>query len=445
MIKQIGKNLYHLGRADAVAKVTPTIDVVTKQSVKTVQKADDGLEWIPWGSNDSTAIEMLRLCWDSPTKPRLMDQAKEFILGAGVKLMTVDIDEEGKEVRRLVKESAMQSSTDSAPGYGLKKWFRYKQVFSNYLELAALSLAFSEIAFIRFSILDDGQVQLQTIQPNKVRFQKPKPGQPIERVLINPYFGTGERIRKEDTVSVPIFDRESPEKWPESVMVLKKAQIGSDFYTQGLWWGTKTWTKVDNLTPEYHLSGLVNGYNLKLLIEIDESYFLMEGEDVHDEKVMEEIESRKNEFMAKLDDYLAGVKNTDKALVLIGGLADAAGKEKKLIRITPIENKMTDDAYMNLIREAGAKQAQGHGVLPSLAGIADGNKLGGSGSELQHSVMYQVRYMTPSYRRLLKEPLDYALEVMGFDLEAGEYNFTDIEMTTLDKNPTGQQAAVTNS
>lgn len=433
MIKRISKNLYHLGRADAVAKVTPTIDVVTKQSVQTAQKDASGKEWIPWGANDNSAIEMLRLCWNSPTKPRLMDQAKEFILGAGVKLMSVDIDQAGKEVRKLTKDPE------------LKKWFRHKQIFSNYLELAALSLAFAEIAFVRFSIQDGGTVVLETIQPNKVRFQKPKPGKPITHVLICPYFGTDTNIKKEDIVAVPIFDRETPAALPESVMVLKKAQIGSDFYTQGLWWGTKTWTKVDNLTPEYHLSGLVNGYNLKLLIEIDESYFLMEGEDVNDEKVMEEIEKRKDEFMAKLDDYLAGVKNTDKALVLIGGLADAAGKEKKLIRITPIENKMTDDAYMNLIREAGAKQAQGHGVLPSLAGIADGNKLGGSGSELMHSVMYQVRFMTPSYRRLLKDPLDYALEVMGYDLENFEYHFTDIEMTTLDQNPTGQQAAVANT
>jgi len=432
MVKQFEKGLYHLSSANAVAKITPTIDAATSTREETPVAKADGLEWVKWGKTDSQAIELLKMCWESPSKPRLMDTAKEFILGAGVKLMNVDIDEQGKEIRKLVKEPK------------LARWFRLNEVYGNYLELAALSLAFAEIAFVRFSIQDSGEVMLETIQPTKVRFVKPAPGRQLERVLINPYFGTGRTIKKADTVSLPIFDKRDPEKYLESIIVLKKAQIGADFYNQGLWWGTRTWTLVDNMTPEYHLSGLTNGYNVKLLIEIDESYFHQEGEDLNDEKTIEEIESRKDAFMDKMDEYLSGVKNTDKALVLIGDIMGDGGKDKKLIRITPIENKMTDDAYMALIKQAGVKQAQGHGILPSLAGISEGDKLGGSGSELMHAVMYHVRYLTPSYRRLLKGPLDDALAVMGHSLENSEYHFTDVEMTTLDKNPTGQQAATSN-
>lgn len=436
MIKRLDRNLYHLGKSGHEVKLisTPTIDAVTDIRPGDGTKKQKGdIDFIPWGTNDNQALELLRMCWNSPTKPRLMDQAKEFILGAGVKLMSVDISPEGKEIRKLVKNPE------------LKSWFRKKQVFSRYLELAALSLTFAEIAFVRFSIQDDGQVELETIQPNKVRYKRNEFGKPLTHVYINPYFGTGKTIEKAHTTELPIFDLENAELHLESIIVLKKAQIGADFYTQGLWWGTKTWTQVDNATPEYHLAGLTNGYNVKLLIEIDESYFLMDGEDPNDEETATKIEKRKDDFMSKMDEYLSGVKNSDKALVLIGDIMGESGKDKKLIRITPIENKMTDDAYMNLIKQAGTKQAQGHGILPSLAGIAEGDKLGGSGSELMHSVMFQVRYMTPSYRRLLKEPLDSALEVMGHDLEDFEYQFTDVEMTTLDQNPTGQQAAVANT
>ena len=434
MVRRIEKNIFHLSKSDNVVKVlsTPTMDAITGDPAPTNRVSSSGLNWVRWGKDDSQAMELLKMCWDSPSKPRLMDTAKEFILGAGVKLMSVDVDEKGKEVRKLVKNP------------DLAKWFRRKQIYSRYLELAALSLTFAEIAFVRFSIQDDGVVALETIQPTKVRFKRPEKGEPLEWVYINPYFGTNRAIRPEDTVSVRIFDKENPEAYPESIIVLKKAQIGADFYNQGLWWGTKTWTQVDNLTPEYHLAGLINGYNFKLLIEIDESYFIMDGEDANDEATFDIIEKRKDDFMIRMDEYLSGVKNTDKALVMIGDIMGDAGKDKKLIRITPIENKMTDDAYMNLIKQAGVKQAQGHGLLPSLAGISEGDKLGGSGSELMHSVMYHVRYMTPSYRRLLKEPLDDALEVMGFDLETAEYHFTDIELTTLDANPTGQQAATAN-
>lgn len=434
MVRQIEKNLYHLAKSEHTVKiVNPVIDVATANSAENTSMAKAGFEWVKWGKDDKQALEMLRLCWDSPSKPQLMDKAKEFMLGAGAKLMKTVVTEEGKEERLLVDNKE------------LKRWFRKKQIYSKYLELAALSLHFAEMAFVRVSIQDDGQVALETIQPNKIRFAKPAKGGAIERVLINPYFGTNSTIKKEDTVSVPIFDMENPTQWLESVMVLKKAQIGADFYNQGLWWGTKTWTKVDNMTPAYHEAGLTNGYNVKLLIEIDDCYFWMDGEDREDPETQEIVEGRKDAFMERMDDYLSGVNNADKALVLIGKLTSETGKaDQKLIRITPIENKMTDDAYMNLIKQAGVKQAQGHGILPGLAGVAEGDKLGGSGSELMHSVMYHVRYMTPSYRRLLKGPLDAALEIMGHDLEEMEYHFTDVEMTTLDENPTGQQAATSN-
>lgn len=432
MVRKIEKNLYHLAKAGHSVLVTPTIDVVTGQVIEAKSGSSSEKEWIKWGTNDNESVEMLRLIWNSPTKPRLMDQAKEFILGADVKLLSVDVTEEGKEVKKLIKD------------VDLSTWFRKKKIFSKYLELAALSLAFAEMAFVRISIQDNGEVELETIQPTKVRFLKPSNGQPLTHVLISPKFGTGSTPDKNTIPKVPIFDLENPTANPESIMILKKAQIGSDFYTQGLWWGTKTWTKVDNMTPEYHLSGLINGYNLKLLIEIDESYFLMDHEDLNDEETLKIVEDRKETFMSKMDDYLSGVKNAEKALVLIGNLMGDAGKERRLIKVTPIENKMTDDAYMNLIKQAGMKQAQGHGILPSLAGIAEGDKLGGSGSELMHSVMFQIRYMTPSYRRLLKEPLDAAMEIMGYDLDEYSYHFTDIEMTTLDENPTGKQAISTN-
>lgn len=426
-VKRINKDLYYLKsggvRADIV--ITPTLDA---NNPATLERHGWGnQDWVPVSTNDNVINEMLTLVWNSPTKPRLLDQAKEFILGAGFKLFREEISEEGKEVFKRVQNPKLRS------------WFRAKRIQGKFLEPAALSLAFMEQAYVLWVENEDGSISLETIQPNKVRIVRPAEGEPISHVIVSPYFGTVDSQKMDRAIEVPVFDWENPLKNAVSVMILKKAQIGSDFYNSGLWWGTKVWTEIDNLVPEYHQSGLKNGYNFKLLIEIDESYFIMEGESLLDEVTVKEVEKRKDAFCAQMDDYLAGVKNTDKALVIIGKLADDMGKDKRLIRVTTIDNKMTDDAYMNLTKMSGMKQAQGHGILPSLAGIAEGDKLGGSGSELEHSVMFQVRYMTPSYRRLLKETLDFALEAMGFDLAEGEFMPTDIEMTTLAQNPTGQQ------
>ncbi|WP_439558214.1 hypothetical protein, partial [Dyadobacter sp.] len=133
MVKQFQKGFYHLSKADSVAKITPTIDIVSTGPADKVTVANDGIEWVKWGKDDDIAIQMLNLCWDSPSKPRLMDTAKEFILGAGVRLMSTEI-EGGKEVRNLIKHPELRS------------WFRENQVYSDFLELAALSLTFAEMA-----------------------------------------------------------------------------------------------------------------------------------------------------------------------------------------------------------------------------------------------------------------------------------------------------------
>jgi hypothetical protein len=144
--------------------------------------------------------------------------------------------------------------------------------------------------------------------------------------------------------------------------------------------------------------------------------------------------------MAKIDEFLAGVENADKAIVMIGQLTTGDGKANDLIRIKSVDNKMTDEAYTKVFQSAQTAQAQGHGLLPVLAGIAEGDKLGGSGSELEHAAMYQVAYRTPSYRRHLIKPLNLALKLMGLDEDGTVgFRFVDIEFTTLDKNPTGKQ------
>ncbi|UHG93338.1 hypothetical protein [Spirosoma oryzicola] len=381
-------------------------------------------EWVAWGKDDNEPNQVIALNWESPSKPSLMDQAKEFILGAGV-----------APFRETYEGGKVVYQREAFPE--IKEWFEENEIFDKYLELAALSMTFCEQAFVNLSVGEGKDIGLQTIQPLKCRYVKPT-GKGLEALLISPQFGTGKKPSQ--LAKVPLFNRKEPTKYAESIMHLKKAQIGQDFYNLGLFWGTKWWTKVANKIPLYHLNGLENGYNIKYLIEIDEAYFIQEGETPGDEETDKLIEARKDKFMAKLDAFLAGVENADKAVVMIGDLTNGDGKANDLIRIKPVDNKMTDDAYTKIYGAANTAQAQGHGILPVLAGIAQGEKLGGSGSELEHAAMYQVAYRTPSYRRHLLKPLNLALKLMGLD-EKGTvaFRFVDIEFTTLDKNPTGKQ------
>ncbi|WP_080239048.1 hypothetical protein [Spirosoma rigui] len=428
-VRKFDHNLYHLSGAGASVVITPAVDIMHGDekalSAVTAKAAGATDDWVKWGPNDDEPNQVVALNWESPSKPSLMDQAKEFILGAGVAPFRKRF-ENGKVVYE--RDDFQQ----------IDEWFELEEIFEKYLELAALSMVFCEQAFVNFSIGEGSDISIQAIQPLKCRIAKPKLG--IDTVLISPQFGSGKKPTQ--LARLPVFVRKDPTKYAESIMILKKAQIGQDFHNLGLFWGTKYWTKVANKIPLYHLNGLENGYNIKYLIEIEESYFVGDDENPEDESDAKLIEARKDAFMAKIDEFLAGVENADKAVVIIGDLTGSDGKAKDMIRIKPIDNKMTDDAYTKIYGAASTAQAQGHGILPVLAGIAEGDKLGGSGSELEHAAMYQVAYRTPSYRRHLLKPLNMALKLMNLDRDAKgsiEFRFVDIEFTTLDKNPTGKQ------
>ncbi|MGM9509533.1 hypothetical protein ACS5NO_17490 [Larkinella sp. GY13] len=428
-VRRFDNKMYYLSGPAAAVVISPSVDVVhgDERALSARKATGSGrkYEWVKWGKDDDEPNRVIALNWESPSKPSLMDQAKEFVLGAGVAPFRFRY-ENGKKIY------------DREDFPELDDWFDEQEIFEKYLELGALSLVFCEMAFVNLSIGEGNEIGLQTIQPVKCRFEKPTAGK-ITHVLTSPHFGSGKTPA--DMGRIPLWDRDNPTANPESIMLLKKAQIGQDFYNLGLFWGTKVWTRVANMIPQFHENGLTNGYNIKYLIEIDESYFVDEGENADDEETAKLIEKRKDEFMSKLDDFLAGIQNTDKAVVMIGDLTDSNGKPRDMIRIKAIDNKMSDDAYTKIYEAANIAQAQGHGILPVLAGIDQGGKVGGSGSELEHAAMYQVAYRTPSYRRHLLKPLNTALRLMNVPRDI-EYKFVDVEFTTLDKNPTGKQNVV---
>lgn len=422
MVRKFDSNWYHLSGPSAQVVIVPSADVVHGDK-RLLQSAGGSIDWVRWGATDDEPNKIVALNWESPSKPALMDQAASFILGNGV-----------APFRKRFEKGKVIYERDYFPD--LDDWFEEQEIREKYLELAAMSFTFCEMAFVNWSVDASKDISIQTIQPLKCRYNKGKNG-----MLVSPLFGTESTPQKKDITQVSLFDRKDPHKFAESIWVLKKPQIGQEFYNLGLFWGTKLWTKVANMIPRFHEAGLNNGYNIKYLIEIDESYFIAEGENPEDEAVGKEIEKRKDAFLNSIDDFLAGIENTDKAVVMIGDLTDKQGKSRDLIRVKPLTNTMSDDAYTKLYNAANIAQAQGHTILPVLAGISEGAKLGGSGSELSNAAMYQVAYRAPWYRWHLLKPLNLAARLITGQRDI-EYRFVDVEFTTLDKNPTGKQNVI---
>jgi hypothetical protein len=360
---------------------------------------------------------MHNLASESPNKWRLIKTRRDFVVGKGVYTFTIDgID----ETTKLPKEVGVIDPKFNE--------FRERIELDEVIAAAGLEQSFANDVYVKMTLGLDKKIEsYEVVSCFHCRVRTPtETEKEIKQFIINPNFGT-KRYRAKDNVIYPKFDPKNPTQYPVSIIHLRDKLPGQEFYQMGDWWGTYEWTKVANKIPKFHDAGLDNGYNIKYHISIPDNYFAKEGLNE------EEEEALKEETLDAMGDSLAGVENVDKVLYTFHGV-DGQGREMQGVKITPLANLMSDDAYTALFNTANVAQASGHGVLPTLAGIDTGGKLGGSGKELEVAANYQQGFMTFNDRRLLSKLCYIAKKIEGWALEL-EFNFRDIHLYTPDVTP----------
>ncbi|MGA0558288.1 hypothetical protein ACO2Q8_16635 [Larkinella sp. VNQ87] len=374
-------------------------------------------EFVPWGAKDDKLLQMHKLASDSPNKWRLIKTRRDFTTGLGV------YTHAGK------KSQGAGTRFEPVVFPEFQEW---KDLVNWDLEFVSMALqyAFSANAFIQLT-LDPSKklVGVDVIDAFKCRVRKLKPGElKVSAYLVNPNFGT-KAYKAADTKVVPAYDPADPARYPVCILQLMDKLPGQDYYSFPEWWATESWTKVANKIPKFHDSGLDNGYNIKYHISIPDDYFDREGLEEN------EKEKLKEETLNQMGDSLAGADNVDKALFTFH-TRNMQGNPIAGVTITPLKNTMSDDAYMKLFNTANVAQASGHGVLPTLAGIDTGGKLGGSGKELEAAANYQQGFMTYVDRLVLLQVLRIAKRINGWPAEM-DFDIENISLYTYDVTPAG--------
>ncbi|MDR6195177.1 hypothetical protein [Siphonobacter sp. SORGH_AS_0500] len=373
-------------------------------------------DFVPWGAKNDQLSEMHLLACESPNKWRLMKTRRDFIVGRGVYAHKGEDSNKAGLLFKPVYDPDFEA---------WKEDVEFDLVFIS----MCLQFAFSANVFIKLTFdLSKKLVGLEVIDAFKVRIRKPGPKENrISAYLVNPNFGT-KHYKPAETDVVPAFDRKDPAKYAVSILHLKENLPGQDYYAFADWWGTKDWAKVTNKIPKFHDAGLDNGYNVKLHISIPDNYFDKEG------LTDEQKEQLKEDTLQGMADTFAGVENADKILVTFHQTEMLGQKAMPGVQIKPLDNKMSDDAYTTLFNTANVAQASGHGVLPALAGIDTGGKLGGSGKELEAAANYQQGFLTYTDRLILLNVLNIAKRANGWDKEL-QFDIRNIALYTYDVTP----------
>lgn len=374
---------------------------------------------VPIGRGDKLLHTLHKISSESPNKWPLMKTKRDFLVAKGVEVKTVK-RENGQKTSILGDDPETLDIED----------FLEEIDYTGNLFKKAIDYVFSGRYYILMKLDLDGKVQVfdrvDVFHCRPIQLQQGE--WRISRYGLNPNYGTG-RYRANETVILPAFDRTNPLAYPVCIIDIMEVYPGQFYHPFGEWWGTVDWTEVTNKIPKFHKSGLDNGYNIKYHISVPDDYF---KKDVYPDGMDEE--KLKALVLDEIGDSLSGVDNVDKVLYTFHKVFTEGRYAESGIKITPLPNPMSDEAYTKILDTSNKMQVSGHRVLPVLAGIDTGGKLGGSGKELEAAANFQQGFLTYTDRYNLTSDFKILKKIMGWSRDK-KLEFEDIRLYTYDVTP----------
>lgn len=200
------------------------------------------------------------------------------------------------------------------------------------------------------------------------------------------------------------------------------------------------WLDIANSIPKFKKAFLENQLNIKYHIEVSEEYFDRKYKEDWQKFTTEERQQIRTEFVEELDSALRDTENAGKSIMSIV-YKDDNGNSLPGLKITAVDNKLKDGAYLQDTSAGNQEILTAIGVDPSLIGAGiPGGKLGaGSGSD-KREAWFILSALMKTNRDTTLEPFEFIQEYNGWDTNLMGA-FEDTVLTTLDKNPTGTEKA----
>ena len=276
----------------------------------------------------------------------------------------------------------------------------------------------------------------------------------IENVIVN---SDWESRKKENDVKIPIFSqmlsvdeiKEQAKKRKITNFVIPHMDTLSiqKVYPLKGWHSSfkNGWVDVVLAIPEFKKFMFENQLNFKYLIHIADDYFVHRyGAEVWKEMTPKEQEDKRNELVDSIDKKLAGNESAGRSLIS-PFFRDRNSNSNDLIKGVQIETIKQDQSNGDFLLDASAGNSEilfPMGVDPCLlgAGIPGGKNLSGSGSDKREAYTILCSRL-PSKHAVTLEIFLTVRDWNGWD-QTLIGKFPNVQLTTLDKNPTGQSTSV---
>lgn len=392
---------------------------------------------VKWGKDNLLPYHHRQLLADNDIKQMLINTDVDITCGKGLVFYQLqDENEDGKKEIRFIRDTELEDWRD--------EWMLNEKYSETVQDLKEFGNSWAEFIMSRdrskctsFISLDAVDCRLMVPDKNSVRRD------PATLLLADWKY---QMLQEADIKEVNLlnFDRPDLSQYVKSALHIKIAYSGQPFYSLVEWHGTKNWTEVSNLIPKFHKSGLNGGYALRYHVKIPISYLedRVAAYKADGKSEAEAVKIIKADIQSQVDTVLQGAENAHKSFqsFVNDHMPNPTGWT-----IEKIETDLKDDSYIKLSDSADKKHARGHNLHPVLAGIETSGSLS-SGSEILNLLNFHVAYKTPRIRRTAMRPLNLILkhnypEKWASGIRIG---VEDVELTTVDKNPTGQQNVMQN-
>jgi hypothetical protein len=218
--------------------------------------------------------------------------------------------------------------------------------------------------------------------------------------------------------------------------------VDENYYPKADWHAVDRngWMDVANSVPELKQALFENQMHFKYIVYISDLYFESFYKEEWEDFDAEKRQQMREQLSTAIDDHMSGNKASGRSL--ISPIFDEGGKFVEGIRIVPIDNKLKDGSYLPDASAANSEILFAIGVNPAIigAGTPGGSNLGGSGSNIREAYTVLSASLVPR-RNTTLEDWELWRDYNGWDedLEAG---FPNVNLTTLDTNPTGAVAVM---
>ena len=308
------------------------------------------------------------------------------------------------------------------------------------------------IAFPEFLLTPNGEeiISVQRLQAANYRFEVPKGSFP-ENVIYNSDWET--RNKDFDTTTRCFSPRLSVEeikaickekKITNFIIPVMNALTIEKIYPTVKWHSSfkNGWIDVVLSVPAFKKAMFINQFNFKSIVHIADDYFAHKyGREDWQKFTAAQKEAKRIELIDNIDTHLSGNDAAGRSIIS-PFFRDQSGKEIKGIQIEEIPQNQSNGEFLLDASAGNSEILFPMGVDPSLlgGGIPGGKNLSGSGSDKREAYTILCARLPKKQIRTLRV-FEIIQEWNGWDPTLVA-KLPNVNLTTLDKNPNGQQKVV---